>query len=383
MHIPYCLQKCVYCDFVKFEVSELPPIDSYIKLLCKELKLNSHLSSKKVKSLYFGGGTPSLLSTKQFATLINETQKYFTFVDKPEINIEINPGTLSLSKVQELKTLGVTRYSLGVQTFKTELLQSCGRKHSAEDSLNDLQILKSQNINFSVDILFGIPNQGLHDLESDLDTLIKFKPPHVSPYNLTLPKQHFFNQNRPSDQIQTTMMELISEKLSLIDVFRYEVSNYAKAGYESVHNKLYWSDAEYLGFGMGAHSYLHKEVEFLSAKPSPWGTRFWNPNSYQQYEESLTQSRPKIGYENLKLHESLTDFCHTHLRQLTGLSRAQLMSKYGEHNLPPSLFKNLTTLEQKGLITYKNSAWTLSSTGLEIPNEVFRYICFLEEDMNE
>lgn len=372
IHIPYCLQKCHYCDFVKFQVNELPPLDDYLKLLFQELKLKRVSDSKKIRSLYLGGGTPSLLSLKQMELLLNEIRQTYSFDGNIEISLEINPGTLSKNDFKELTQLGVNRFSLGVQTFNPLFLKACGRMHSPADSLNDLEMMNELNINFSTDILFGLPNQTEKNLLEDLDTLLKFSPPHVSPYNLTLPEKHFFNAERPPDEIQVKMMALITEKLQEHAVLRYEISNYAQAGKESQHNRSYWEDVEYLGLGMGAHSYF---------KDSEWGTRTWNTGVYSKYAACIEDmERPHQQKEVLKLNEALTDFCHTFLRQRKGFNKEQIILKFGQSNLPSRLWQSLSSLEHKGLISYNNNHWALTSTGLELPNEVFRELCFLEED---
>lgn len=373
IHIPYCLQKCHYCDFVKFEVSELPPLSEYTKLLFKELKLKSVSPSKKIRTLYFGGGTPSLLSITQIEKIITEIQSVYSFVDSPEITLEINPGTLSLKDFRDLQNLGVNRFCLGMQTFNPLFLKACDRQHSPADTIKDLENMSNLGINFSVDLLFGLPNQNISHLKDDLDKLLVFSPKHVSPYNLTLPKKHFFNKSRPTDELQVEMMALIEQRLHENQIFKYEISNYAQKGYESQHNRGYWEDREYLGLGMGAHSYL---------KSSDWGTRIWNTGSYSHYEACInSDTRPHQKTEILKIHESLTDFCHTFLRQTKGIGRDDLLLKFGQDRLPSGLWQSLSKLERKGLISYNNDRWALTSTGFEIPNEVFRELCFLEEDL--
>lgn len=376
IHIPYCLQKCHYCDFVKFRVDELPPLSDYIKLLFQELTLKSVDSSKKIRTLYFGGGTPSLLSLPQIEEIIQKVQSTYSFVENPEITLEINPGTLSLNDFKALTKLGVNRFCLGLQTFNPLFLKACDREHSPEQTLRDLENMSSLGINFSADLLFGLPNQNLSHLKDDLDKLLRFNPKHISPYNLTLPKQHFFNQNRPAEKVQIEMMDVITERLHEKNIFRYEVSNYAQKGYESQHNRGYWEDRSYLGLGIGAHSYL-KDL-------GKWGTRFWNTGSYSLYEKCINnEKRPHQRLETLKINESLTDFCHTLLRQTKGMCRQDLLLKFKQITLPNELWESLSKLEQKGLISYNNDQWALTSTGFEMPNEVFRELCFLEEDLYE
>ncbi len=332
--------------------------------------------SKKIKTLYFGGGTPSLLSLAQIEAILKQIRSVYTFAENPEITLEINPGTLSLKDFKDLTNLGVNRFCLGLQTFNPSFLKACGREHSPKQTFKDLENMSSLDINFSVDLLFGLPNQSILDLNDDLDKLLEFNPKHVSPYNLTLPKQHFFNKNRPPDEIQIEMMKVITNRLQERQIFRYEISNYAQKSYESQHNKGYWEDLDYLGLGIGAHSYLKDSGN--------WGSRFWNTSSYSHYQKCVAdETRPYQRAEVLKINESLTDFCHTLLRQTKGMHRQDLLLKFGQKSLPSELWESLAKLEQKGLLSYKNNRWALTSTGFEMPNEVFRELCFLEEDLRE
>jgi len=375
IHIPYCLQKCHYCDFVKFDVNEIPPIDDYIKLLLMELELNTDFHSQKIESLYFGGGTPSLLTTKQFELIMKKVRERFKVSSNCETTVEINPGTLDLTKVNHLLSLGFNRFSLGVQTFNAKHLNSCGRKHSVAEAHKDLSLFSSKGINYSADILFGLPNQSLEELTFDITTLADYSPPHVSPYNLTLPAKHSFNSDRASDETQLEMMKIITDELKKVDVHRYEISNYSRSGFESQHNQMYWSDKTYLGLGMGAHSYI-KDI-------GKWGKRLWNTGSYERYATCVTsKKRPHQKFELLQKHEALTDFFHTRLRPLRGFELKAALSKFRlSENETEMLKKQLLLLEQKKLISYAKGFWALTSTGLEMPNEVFKELCFLEEDL--
>jgi len=375
IHIPYCLQKCHYCDFVKFEVNEIPPIDDYIKLLLMELELNTDFHTQKIESLYFGGGTPSLLSAKQLSLIMNKLRSKFDLRDSCEITLEINPGTVNRDKLTDLLNTGINRFSLGVQTFNPNHLKACGRKHSSKEAHDDLSLFSSKGINFSADILFGLPNQSLDELRQDVVSLAQYEPPHVSPYNLTLPTKHSFNADRASDETQVQMMNILTDELRKIDVHRYEVSNYAQKGFESRHNQIYWNDKTYLGLGMGAHSYFKQA--------GPWGKRLWNTGSYDKYAKCVTTSeRPYQKFETLKKHEALTDFFHTSLRPLKGFKLESVTHKFNlTNNQTEMLKKQLLLLAQQKLISYAKGHWALTSTGLEMPNEVFKELCFLEEDL--
>jgi oxygen-independent coproporphyrinogen-3 oxidase len=255
-------------------VEELPPLEDYFKLVLKELEQLKLNKSQSVKSLYFGGGTPSLASKRDLNAVVEKVKSYF--IEKPEITLEINPGTLKIQDFKDLKIIGFNRFSLGVQTFNPRLLKSCGRQHSPADSLQDLDTLSHLDLNYNMDLLYGLPGQTLDDLLKDLEVIKEIQPPHVSAYNLTLAKGHRFQVNRPSDDIQIEMMDTIESELKKFNCLRYEVSNFSQPGFEAVNNKNYWEDVSYFGFGIGAHSYDRDFGE--------WGRRYWNTAHYKKYE---------------------------------------------------------------------------------------------------
>ncbi len=357
----------------------------YVQLLVTELHRGApSCPEKKLSSIYFGGGTPSLLSTDSILTLIKEIANAgFEFLPQMEITIEINPGTIDAQKLDLYLAAGINRFSVGVQTFDEKLLRLCGREHSADDSRSTLQLLSDQGVNYSFDLLFGLPGQSLSDLAIDLDELARFSPPHVSLYNLTVPQQHFMNLNRANDETQADMFDLIDQRLSREGIFRYELSNFAKSGNESQHNLLYWSDLGYWGLGVSAHSYFPSK--------GPFGTRFWNPTSAKQYLEQtqgpaaspdrLPDRLPKRQVEELKVHEAATDFCHTHLRVMRGLSVSQLEKKFPPH-VVSVISGRLRQLETTGLLEADGAHLRLSATGRPVANQIFLKLTFLDGDFS-
>ena len=377
IHVPYCLQKCHYCDFVKYGVEELPPIEDYFKLVLEELKQLKLNKSQSVKSLYFGGGTPSLASKKDLKSIVDKVSTHF--IQNPEITLEINPGTLTLKDFKELRSIGFNRFSIGVQTFNQKLLQSCGRQHTPMDSLKDLNILKSLKFNFSMDLLYGLPEQSLGELTKDLEIIKDLKPPHISSYNLTLAKGHRFDVNRPSDEIQIQMMELIEKKLLEFNCKKYEVSNFSQPGFESKHNQGYWKDQSYFSFGMGAHSY---DRDF-----TPWGRRYWNTAHYDKYKKCIKSGKRLYqGQEVLKLHEALTDYLHTSLRQVDGLLKNNFLHKFNKFNFNEELLekvnKKFLKLINNNLLSQTQNGWALTNEGFRKTNVVFLELCFSEKDLS-
>lgn len=403
VHIPYCLQICTYCDFVKFEARDLPPADEYVSLLEEELAVRTMAfrdslwpRTTPVNSIYFGGGTPSLFSPSQILTILNAIAKNgFDYADKKiEITLEINPGTITANSLEDFQALGVNRFSVGAQTFDEKLLQVTGRKHSAKDTVETLELLARRGVNYSFDILFGLPGQTVEDVRKDILRALEFQPSHISAYNLTVPSGHPLNKGRASDEQQAEMFQVIEEELRSAGIHCYEVSNFSKPGFESQHNLLYWTDGAYWGLGVGAHSYLPN----WAGPHSPWGVRFWNPATIRAYREELQKVRgrqfwnslPKQRCETLKLHELLTDFSHTSLRRVAGLSRRAITEKFGPQtgdSLISEFQQRLAPLVEAGLVQKFGAeqdafagGWRLTSKGRPLADRVFEALTFLESD---
>lgn len=372
VHIPYCLQRCSYCDFATYVYDQILPPEEYVSLLCQELDLKlSLVPQQELSSIYFGGGTPSLLSSSLILSILDHIAKSkLTISSQTEITLEINPATLDIPKVRELITGGINRFSVGAQTFNDSLLKAAGRKHTKDDTLQTLDLLQSKNVNYSFDLLFALPRQTLNDLENDLKIIRNYAPPHLSAYCLTVPSGHPMSFHRASEDHQLEMFQMIVDHLSLVQLSRYEISNFAKTGFESKHNLLYWQDQPYLGIGLSSHSYL-KHLD-------PWGQRFWNPSSIDKYKELIVAKPPHYlahlkaisCSESLTAQESLFDFCHTALRLDSGLEKKLLFKKFKEPALSPMLARLRTLCEQK-LVVETPEAWRLTASGLVVSNLVF------------
>ena len=373
IHIPYCLQRCSYCDFATYVHDQILPPEDYVLLLKKELLAKTQLfPSKKLRSIYFGGGTPSLLETSLILSLLDEIAKCGLEISKEtEITLEINPATLERNKISSLIEGGVNRFSVGAQTFNDALLKDAGRKHSSDDTRQTLDLLAERGINYSFDLLFALPKQTLSMLEEDLNIIKSYSPPHLSAYCLTVPEGHPMSFQRASDERQVEMFQLIEERLLSEGILRYEISNFAKKGFESKHNLLYWRDDDYLGIGLSAHSYLKNK--------SPWGVRFWNPSSIEKYEEAIKslsgdylEKLDTLGCIELPNEkDSLFDFCHTSLRLEEGLSEAHLLKKFSNDTIQPVLTELATLQKNALLIRHQTGQWVLTEKGRHMSNYVF------------
>ena len=390
VHIPYCERRCSYCDFAVFEKDKVLPSSEYISFLKQEiLNKQKFFESAFVKTIYFGGGTPSLIPAEKLTEVIQEIKTCFSVSPTAEITIEVNPGTLTEESLNEYQAHGVNRFSLGVQTFDSQFLKKSGRSHEAEDSLNDLTLFQKTNLNFSLDLMFGLPHQTLSKLEEDLGKTLPFSPPHVSLYNLTIPKGHALSANRASERAQVKMFQLIEKTLKTEGLKKYELSNFSKKGFHSRHNSAYWDGSSFLGFGVSAHSYLsprHNVPGFLNNQP--FGCRFWNSRSLPAYIKQVSipcvhspvDNLPPKQVEPLKLHEALTDFCHTRLRTTKGLSLKELNHSFPEEVSEP-VQQKLFSLTKNGWLKPKHSRFSLTEKGGILSNQVFLQLTFLEKDL--
>lgn len=382
VHTPFCLQRCRYCDFTTFESHEIYSPQEYFKDLHLEIS-NRHRfwKDRQIQSLYFGGGTPSLVDPSFILAIIEHfANSGFKFNDPCEITIEINPATMSQKNLDLYLSAGINRFSVGAQTFNDRLLKLCGRKHSAQDTRDTLKLLKVQNLNYSFDLLFALPHQSITDLKKDLDEILDWDPPHLSTYCLTVPEGHPMSFDRAMDEEQVEMFNLIESSLLKINLKKYELSNFAKPGLESIHNLSYWTDQPFWGVGLSSHSY--------DPNLGPYGTRFWNTKSIKAYPNDVLQAgeRPEDWssenfYEKLALNEAMTDTCHMFLRMCQGLPLDALQkfpSKAQEH-----IKSRFNQLISDGLLEKSQNQVFLSADGQIKSNLAYQHLTFLKDEISE
>lgn len=289
IHIPFCKSKCKYCSFVSFNRPEL--ITGYIFALLKDISDN--YKGEELKTLYFGGGTPSLVPIELLKKVINK----FKLIENAEVTLELNPDDATQEYLDGLKQLGINRLSIGSQTFDGEILKLIGRRHNSAQIVEAISMAKNAGFNnISVDLIYGLPTQTLEKLSSDLEKFLELDIQHISTYGLKIEAESFWGKNPPNvpdDDIQADMYELINQKLEQNGCFRYEVSNFAQKGFESRHNLNYWDNNEYYGFGVAAHGYLD-------------GARYSNFTTLEEYlEKPSTHEVGHILSEEEKLEEEI------------------------------------------------------------------------------
>ena len=364
VHIPYCIQRCHYCDFTTFEQGRLMPPEEYVSLILQEIRLRAQaIPTQAIHSIYFGGGTPSLIPAQLILSIIDEFANHgFRMQENCEITVEINPATIDKDKLKTYLSGGVNRFSVGAQSFSDKKLKNCGREHKAHDTRLTLDLLKENVQNFSLDLLFALPNQSPGELETDLKEIHRINPPHVSAYLLTVPETHPMSQGRPPEGVQIAMFRLIEDSLNILGLSKYELSNFAKENFESIHNHIYWSDEDYWGLGLSAHSYIREHK-----------VRFWNPKTwpeYIQYVKSPWEAPHKNYSEKLNEREYGFDFVHTALRLSQGVHKRKLFQR-----LQPSVARQfgdrLAQLESKGWVISDKLGWRLTPKGQLVSNQVF------------
>jgi oxygen-independent coproporphyrinogen-3 oxidase len=300
----------------------------FVDELLREIhsKKDSRFSQEPVKTIYFGGGTPSLLTSSQVDSILNAINEVFK-VEPSEITFEMNPDDVSKEFLSGLKSAGVNRASMGVQTFNPELLTFMHRAHTSEEAFRCLELLQASDFNvFTVDLIYGNPGQTLESLKNDIDTILKFDPPHVSAYSLTVEPQTRLGKQvelgriaPPEDDTVTQHFDLVIEKLAQAGIQQYEVSNYAKPGKEAIHNSNYWEHVNYLGLGPGAHSFWwnkdHKSAERWSNRPN---FKNYLSNGWKKSYEKEHLGRDDLAEERLMLG----------LRTRAGVSFDELKKNY-------------------------------------------------------
>ena len=322
IHIPFCKSKCGYCSFYSIKALNLLP--DFIDALNKEMKFYSKLF-KSFDTVYFGGGTPSLLTPQQIKIILKTVNKFYRIDPHAEITIEVNPGDVSLEYFRSLRSLGINRLNIGMQSFDNQLLKYLGRRHSASDALASMEAAREAGFtNIGIDLIYGLQHQNLQSWDKTLQKAISIKPEHISCYQLSLaPKTPLYQTYQeqsiklPSNEQQAKYFFSTSEILENAGYLHYEVSNFARAeSLKSKHNMKYWQHLPYLGLGPAAHSFLEKK-------------RWWNKSAAKRYIKDIFQEKiPVEDAENLTPAQLQLEILFLALRTHTGIDLNLYKTKY-------------------------------------------------------
>lgn len=344
VHIPFCAVKCKYCDFLSFDGESYGTMLRYVDSLCQEIKLYAPIAGDYiVRSVFIGGGTPSLLDEGLITNIMAFIRRTFTLDPDAEISIEANPGTLRHQKLNGYKTAGINRISIGLQSADDDMLKKMGRLHNYDQFVASFKAARRAGFNnINVDIMSGLPGQTIHSYVDTLSRVLEFAPEHISAYSLSVePGTPFANdpailESLPPEMIDRRMYEITKKLLEAHGYDRYEISNYARSGYECKHNMVYWTGGEYIGFGIGASSYFQ-------------GKRFNNMRDIFQYIELMEETSEKfVEMDNMeilyndtarKLRENVTpvyidarmeEFMFLGLRMMCGISREDFEERFNK-----------------------------------------------------
>lgn len=310
IHIPFCDRICNYCDFTAFQGAN-SKIKEYVEALKKEIELKGN-KNFLIDSIFIGGGTPSFIDGKYIFEILEKVKENFTVLDNIEISIETNPKTFDEKKLEYYKSAKINRVSIGVQSFNDVILKELGRNHNSKEAFDSIELVKKFDFDLNLDLIFGYQSQTIEDILYDLEMVKNINPDHISYYALIIEEKTKFKalQNVGKldlldEETERKMYHLIVKKLEEIGLNQYEVSNFAKVGKESVHNKKYWNCKEYLGLGISAHSYLNDERFSNTVNLSKYIKELYNGNIPVDFREKLDMPTKKFEYiiMNMRLKE--------------------------------------------------------------------------------
>lgn len=369
VHIPFCKQKCMYCDFPAYQNLQ-DYYETYVYALVQEIDLwvseHPESTSKAIDTIYFGGGTPTELSIQQLQMILDKIKNTFTITDDCHMTIESNPGEVDLRYLTKLVQLGFNRISFGIQTFDDKALAMLHRSHNGEKAKQAVYDAKEAGFaDINIDLIYGLPRQSLDDIKRNLVIVKDLPINHISTYGLQVEVgtylYHLVQKNLisiPSESIDEAMYDTMMEGLKELGFERYEISNFSKDNSYSRHNLKYWHYVDYLGFGAGAHSFYN-------------GVRRSNNRNVMPYIQSVDRYvMPTIDTETITLERAQEDFCFLALRTKWGLDEQKFEDTFGV-SVYDLFGTTLEDLVSKGLLEYQNGSYHLTAEGAKRGNYVF------------
>lgn len=364
VHIPFCKKKCYYCDFISY-CNKDNLIEDYVQAVKKEIELQK--INSEITTIYIGGGTPSYIDSKYIVEIIEEIKKK-RVSEYAEITIEVNPGTVTKEKLEDYKRCGINRLSIGLQSVQDELLKQIGRIHNFEQFLETYKLAKKVGFkNINIDLMLGLPNQRIKDLKESLEKIIELKPKHISVYSLIIEEGTVIAKEieegkleLPSEETERNMYWYVKNTLELNGYTHYEISNFAKKGYESKHNMNCWDQKEYIGIGAAAHSY--RDI-----------TRYSNIEDITEYIKNVRKEnleRNRIIHEIQKEDDTKKEFMLLALRKIEGVKISEFKNRFGDN--PIYLYRNeLNKLTREKLVVIDDNNIKLTNRGIDLANLVW------------
>lgn len=378
IHIPFCRRRCTYCDF--YFVTNGALIERFLVALEEEINARADLfSDEMVSTIYFGGGTPSMLSATQLAHILSILQKKFRLDSDLELTLEANPEDLSESRLQDYSQVGINRLSIGTQAFNDKKLKLLSREHTAAESLASLEKARGLFKNVSLDLIFGTEGETLSDWQRELETAIALSPEHISAYSLTVesftPLSKLIARGkraRPNDSLQAEMFILAMEFLEAHGFEHYEVSNYARSGFRSRHNCAYWERVPYLGFGPSAHSFFRQAGHEIRLANQPRLQRYLeNPHGVEDFRETLSDI------------DRFNEIVLLSLRRREGLGLEVLRKNFNFAALHFSaLSQTIANFERDGLLTTEDDTIKLTRKGFTLADTIASEFFITEHQSN-
>lgn len=321
LHIPFCINKCPYCDFFS-KVGSPQQLNEYVDLLLRNIGIlkQNYSQHPQLSTIYFGGGTPSLLSARHVDRILNEVEKQFGIQKNAEITLEANPGTINQQQLCDFRKAGLNRLSIGLQSLNDNNLKMLGRQHNSQQARNSVSMSRQAGFdNLSLDLIFALPQQTLSDLETELSTLLRLNPEHISIYGLSFEEGTEFERlmktgklHECSEELYTDQYRLIDEQLLAAGYEHYEISNFARPDRRCNHNQNYWKRESCLAVGIGAHGFSDLN----------WGERWYIEPSIERYKDNLAQgNNPATTLETFNRYQAMQEFFYLGLRTSDGIDR--------------------------------------------------------------
>ena len=370
VHIPFCVRKCNYCAFLS-GASDEALRERYVKVLCEEIRIRARLMSDHAHgvfdTIFFGGGTPSLLSSDQVARIISELKANFNIDDEAEITLESNPATLSMESLKGYRDAGVNRLSMGVQSMDDDILRRLGRIHTAGDVIRDMQNAREAGFdNINLDLMFAVPDSSLDTTISDIEAVTSLGPEHISFYSLQLEEgTAFFKEfemgklTEITDEIDRAMYHAGTKLLKEKGYEHYEISNFAKRSYESRHNLKYWEMAPYMGLGLGASSFIYN-------------SRVMNVCSLDEYFNLTGKGlAPYAEVHKNSERDNVAEAVFTGLRKVEGIRYEDVLGSYEKFwEYYSDVFEEACEYEREGKLIIDEEGMRLTSDGIDISNSI-------------